>query len=102
MQYLLYNNRSETFLSKYDVLISLKILNALKPKAMKNITFKNLDKHLAEIRTLAEIEGSQNPEFKKLVDEYNKSTNFKGLLELFKARKPGMRPVETQEEIEED
>lgn len=94
---LYYNNQPETFLSKYDVIVTLKILNALKPRAMKKITFKNLDSHLREIRLLAEMEASQNPEFKKLIDEYNKSTNFKGLLKLYKSRRPTMKPIEIQE-----
>ena len=81
---LYYNNRPETFLSEYDVMITLKVLNALKPREMTPITLENLDTHLREIRYLVENEAKSYPPYKKLIDEYNKAQNFKGLLRLYK------------------
>ena len=83
---LYYNSRKrpETFLSKYDVLVSLKIMNALKPAAMETITFDNVDNLLAQIRTFVEKESSKNEEFKTLVDNYNQVSNIEELVQFDK------------------
>ena len=91
---LYYNSRkrSETFLSKYDVLVSLKIMNALKPASMETITFDNVDTLLADIRTFVEKESSENDDIKTLVDKYNEVSNFEELALFYKENKTKFAP----------
>ena len=76
---------TETFVSRYDIDIAMKALNAIKPKAMKRITYRSLHKHIKDIRDMIESQAKGND--LTLLNEYNKSTSVKDIFKLMKNRK---------------